>query len=284
MRSSDSCQTYAQLQRLRPLASRLRALARKGALFALSLPARIPRHGEWITFPYYHHVLDDERAGFDRQLRYLRRFGDFISLDEAVAALENPAGIGGRYFAVTFDDGFKSCLTGALPILIEHGCPAAFFLPTDYIGTDLDADRQLVARFFAASGLPVPFEFLSWDDCRQLRDAGMILGGHTAGHLRLAELDSAAVEAQLRESKARIEEQLGRPCHYFASPWGRPGIDFDPEVHPAMARRLGYRAFLTTRRGPNVAGTSPFNLRRDHAVARDGLFVLRYFFSRSAAS
>ncbi len=96
--------------------------------------------GEWVHFPMYHHVLDDERRGFDRQLRYLRRFGDFLDADDAVDALARPGGIGGRYFCITFDDGFKDSLTNALPVLIDRKCPAIFFLATDYIGLDLDAD------------------------------------------------------------------------------------------------------------------------------------------------
>ena len=76
-------------------------------------------------------------------------------------------------------------------------------------------------------------------------------------------------EGELRESKSRIEAELQRPCKHFACPWGRPGVDFDPEVHPALARRVGYASFLTTRRGANAAGTSPFAIRRDHFTAAE---------------
>ena len=91
--------------------------------------------------------MDDERRGFDAHLRYMSRHGDFISMDDAVQALVNPAGIGGRYFCVTFDDGVKNCVTNALPILVERRVPAAFFIATDYVGLRLETDWERIRPF-----------------------------------------------------------------------------------------------------------------------------------------
>ena len=38
--------------------------------------------------------------------------------------------------AITFDDGYRSVLELALPILEELGVPATLFVPTDYIGSE----------------------------------------------------------------------------------------------------------------------------------------------------
>ncbi|MHB8900481.1 MAG: polysaccharide deacetylase family protein [Thermoguttaceae bacterium] len=274
---------YSQLTRRHSVLRRARSLARSAAALLLSCRARIPTDRDWILFPYYHHVLDDERAGFDRHLGFMRRFGQFVSLDDAVDALANPAGIGGRYFCVTFDDGFKSCATNATPILVEHACPAAFFVPTDYIGRDLDSDWPVVGRFFAgARKYGVLMDFLSWDDCRSMAEAGMTIGSHTCGHVRLSGLDADALDRELRGSKAAIEQELKRPCVHFACPWGSPGRDFDPDLHAASLRRAGYRSLLTTRRGPNFAGSSPFSIRREETRASEGTWLLRYFWSRPA--
>jgi len=99
----------------------------------------LPVDRDWVFFPLYHFIVDDERRGFDAHLRYMRRHGDFISMDNAVDALKNPGGIGGRYFCVTFDDGVKNCVTNALPILVERRAPAAFFIATEYVGLRLRA-------------------------------------------------------------------------------------------------------------------------------------------------
>ncbi len=242
---------------------RRRTVARKALSWLEATFLRPPIGSDWVHFPMYHHVLDDERRGFDRQLRHLRRYGDFLSASDAIDALAQPGGIGGRYFCVTFDDGFKDSRTNSLPILVERNCPAIFFLATDYIGLDLDEDWSQVCLFpQPPAPYHLPFEYMTWDDCRELQAAGMTLGAHTCGHVRLSELDPAQSDREIRESKARIERELGHPCHHFAAPWGRPGIDFDPAVHPQQARNAGFKSFMTTQSGSNMAGADPFAIRR----------------------
>jgi peptidoglycan/xylan/chitin deacetylase (PgdA/CDA1 family) len=260
-------------------------MARSGTAFLLSCRARIPTDRDWILFPYYHHVLDDERCGFDRHLGYMRRFGQFLSLDDAVDAMQNPAGIGGRYFCVTFDDGFKNCATNAAPILVDHRCPAAFFVATDYIGRQLGSDWEVLRHFFAgARKYGVLMDFLNWDDCRAMAEAGMTIGSHTCSHVRLTGLEPEALQRQLRRSKAIIEENLGTPCVHFACPWGSPGRDFDPDLHTECLREIGYRSLLTTQRGPNLSGSNPFAIRREETRASEGNWLLRYFWTREVSS
>src|SRR5438477_2216637 len=116
-----------------------RNLARK-TLSAVAAPfRRLPESRDWILVPMYHFIVDDERRGFDAHLRYMRRHGDFLSADDAVEALTRPSGIGGRYFCVTFDDGVRNCMTHAMPLLVEHRCPAVFFIATDFVG--LESER-----------------------------------------------------------------------------------------------------------------------------------------------
>lgn len=275
---------YSELTRQHSIVRRARAIARSGTAFLLSRRAQIHTDQDWILFPYYHHVFDDERRGFDQHLKYMRQFGEFISLDDAVDALQNPAGLDGRYFCVTFDDGFKNCATNATPILVDHGCPAAFFVPTDYIGKSLDADWEVLQHFFAgAKKYGVLMDFLNWDDCRAMVAAGMTIGSHTCGHVRLTDLDPTELRRQLRQSKAIIEKELRVTCDHFACPWGSPGRDFDPDLHANCLHELGYRSLLTTQRGPNVSGSSPFAIRREETRASEGTWLLRYFWTREAA-
>ena len=109
-------------------AVRLRTLARDGAVWALSFASSGAAGAEWIRFPFYHHVFDDERRGFARHLDFMAGQGDFVSIDQALAMLSSGEPLSGRYFCVTFDDGFKNNAANALPILAERGVPAAFFL------------------------------------------------------------------------------------------------------------------------------------------------------------
>jgi len=254
----------SDLRRGGALVQRVNAQARRLGWAAMGALARPPTEKEWIQVQFYHWVLEDQREIFRRQLEFLRRYGDFISLDDAVTALGCGARIGGRYFCVTFDDGFKNSLTNAVPVLSELEIPAAFFLPTKYIGLDLEKDWEEIALFYQRSWSEFEgvFEFLDWDECRQIAKAGFTIGSHTHLHQRLTALPWAAAEAELRISKHEIERQLGVRCRHFCCPWGKAHRDFEPAVHPEMARRLGYDSFLTTEGGLSLSGDSPFHMKR----------------------
>lgn len=240
-----------------------RNLGRK-SLAAIEAPFHhLPDDRDWILFPMYHFIVDDERSGFKAHLRYMRRHGDFISADDAVDALTRPAGIGGRYFCVTFDDGVKNCVTHALPLLAAHQCPAVFFVATDYVGLELERDWDRIRPFPQPyTGFRAAFDFVTWDDCRTLRSAGMTIGAHTCRHVRLKTLTEADADRELRESKATIEREVGAPCLHFAAPWGVPGQDFDPAVHPVRAAQIGFKSFHTTEIGANYSHGNPFGIRR----------------------
>ena len=110
-----------------------------------------------------------------------------------------------------------------------------------------------------------------------MADNGFTIGSHTASHVRLSALDTSGVEAELSESKAVIERELGRECSHLCCPWGRPGVDFLPDRDPALARELGYRSFLTTQRGGMRTGGSPYDVSRDLVLASWRGFQVRYF-------
>jgi len=255
----------------------LRSMTRGAAIFGLSIGRSIGHTSGWVRFPYYHHVFDDERHGFSRQLDYLRGFGEFISLDNVVSLLEAGDVIDGCYFCITFDDGFKNCVTNALPILLDMGATAAFFLATGYIGLDPKNDKEILLGFFKHGQMLV--EFLDWDDCRKLAAAGMIIGSHTVSHSRLTSLVEEDARRELNNSKFTIEEELGRPCDHFCCPYGLPGRDFNVERDPGLVKVVGYKSMLTTERGATRQGDMPHRMRRDHTLANWGNHQLRYFMS-----
>jgi len=278
-READLCRGTA-------LTSRLDARLRRLACGALGRLACIPAQKEWIQFQLYHWVLDDQRWPFRRQLEFLRQHGDFISLDDALVALQSPSGIGGRYFCVTFDDGFRNGLTNAVPVMQELRIPAAFFISTKYIGLDLDRDWAEIAPFYERSwsDLPGAFEFLTWDECRQIAAAGFTIGSHTHTHRRLTHLKPEDAREEFLISKQIIEAQLSRDCRHFCCPWGKVDRDFDPLVHPQIAQSVGYSTFLTAEEGLTLHGDSAFYIRRTACESDFHPAVLRYsLFSPSAA-
>jgi len=270
--------TYKQFTAHLSLKNRLRNPVRNGVVFALSLTGSIPRGSNWIQFPFYHHVFDDERRGFEKHLRYMKNFGDFISLDDAVGILESNRPVSGRYFCITFDDGFKNCMTNAMPLLLKYGAPAAFFVPTKYIDFSPDKSGGISGKFF--DNEKIVMEFLSWDDCRKMSAEGMAFGSHGVSHTRLIDLSEEEAERELGESKAKIEQELGMPCRHFCAPVGIPGVDFLPDRDPRIAKRVGYQSFVTGRRGSLRRKPDPMLLERHHLVAAWRTGQLRYFLSR----
>jgi peptidoglycan/xylan/chitin deacetylase (PgdA/CDA1 family) len=63
----------------------------------------------------------------------------------------------------------------------------------------------------------------------------------------LAKHDEAFVRRELSESRARIEQAIGRPAHHLAYPVGDPTSAGPREF--AIARELGFVSAVTTRPG-----------------------------------
>lgn len=271
--------TYAEFTARAPLARRARDIARDLALRALAVGRRVGGSGP-LRIVYYHHVFEDERAGFERQLRFLAGQGEFVALDDALAILRRSRPATGRYFCVTFDDGLKSCATGALPILAELGVPATFYVVSDLVGRALGADDAQARDVFGFQGRATALEFMSWDDARALASARMTIGSHSRTHARLAGFDRARALAEMTESKQEIERRLGVPCRHFCAPYGLAGRDFIVARDPDLAREAGYDSFASATRGAMAPGSDPMRLKRDHLMARWGEHQLRYFLSR----
>jgi peptidoglycan/xylan/chitin deacetylase (PgdA/CDA1 family) len=119
---------------------------------------------------------------------------------------------------------------------------------------------------------------LSSTQLRALRDAGMLIGGHTRSHPILARLDDADAREEIVGGKQRLEALLGEPISLFAYPNGKPEEDFAAR-HAAMARAAGFEAALTTAAGMARQDTDPFQLPRftpwDRTHWRFGLRMAR---------
>ena len=142
----------------------------------------------------------------------------------------------GKAVAVTFDDGYRSVLEQAKPLLDRHGWPASLYVPTDWVGRDAPMTWAGIDRWIGGEHerelLP-----LAWDDLRGLANEGWEIGAHTKSHPHLTELGDAELRAELEGSRAATAEGLGRECTTIAYPYG----DVDDRVERA-AGAAGYTA------------------------------------------
>jgi peptidoglycan/xylan/chitin deacetylase (PgdA/CDA1 family) len=186
-------------------------------------------------------------AAFERQLALLSRAGyRGATFQEAVGARS------GRVAAVTFDDAYLSVLELAKPMLDEVGFPATVYAPTAYLDTPQrplrwDGIEQWHGGEHERELLP-----LSWDQLGELAEAGWEVGSHTRTHPHLTQIDDEALRGELVESRATVEERMGRPCATLAYPYG----DYDERVVQA-AGAAGYAA----------AGTLPARLHSERPLA-----------------
>ena len=186
---------------------------------------------------------------FERQLAYLRRHGyRSISLAEWCHAREQRDGIvADRAVLITFDDGYRDFLTDAWPLLRDYGFGAALFVTTGHVGGCAEWDR--------AFGTPA--ELLGWDELRGLAAAGVEIGAHGRTHAALNRLSLARMVAEGRDSRQRLEAELGRPIVTMAYPFGEQNL----MVRRAMAG-CGYQAGLTTLPGLASLGDNVMSMPR----------------------
>lgn len=261
-----------------------RSVARFAALTALAsyerasgrLASDLER--DRVHFLYLHHVFTDEAAGFRALLEELAHRHTFVSHSEAVERLRSGR-IDGRYIAISFDDGLKTCLA-ASRVMDEFGARGCFFVCPSMVG---NTNEEEVTRFCAERLHMPPVEFMDWRDMEDLRARGHEVGSHTVNHRQLSLLAGADLDAEVAGSRALLEQRLG-PVRHFAWPFGR-FHHFSPAAAEAVFR-AGYASCSSAERGCHVAAAggpaSGLCIRRDHIIAGWPLAHCMYFIARSA--
>lgn len=134
--------------------------------------------------------------------------------------------------------------------------------------------EQTICKLADSLGVALPdappdeFAPLSWDEARALDAAGVEIGSHTVTHPILTRVNPSRLRREISDSKARLEEMLGREVSLFCYPNG----DYD-EAAVAEVERAGYRCAVTTDYGMNTHITAPLRLRRVAAESDLSRFV-----------
>ena len=87
--------------------------------------------GQMDTEPTVVHKIAD----FKREIKFLLKYFDIISLDQAVETLRLGQGFSRPTVSITVDDGFADNFTLLFPVLSLHKVPVTIFLTTGVIGT-----------------------------------------------------------------------------------------------------------------------------------------------------
>jgi len=92
------------------------------------------RIGDPLTTDYDPGLFSCTAETFRAHSEFLQREFDVVSTEELIDLEARGALAGGRYAAITFDDGYRDNYEHAFPVLKALGLPATFFIPTDFIG------------------------------------------------------------------------------------------------------------------------------------------------------
>lgn len=165
---------------------------------------------------------------FERQIRAL--------IARGYRPAEMPEIVAGRakLLHVTFDDAYRSLLD-ALPILDRLEVPSTVFACPAYADEGGVVDMRYLGS--QAQSHAAELRSMTWDELRSLVTRNIEIGSHTLTHPYLTELTDPELERELRESRARLEDELHRRCRYLSYPYGEENARVQ-----AAARAAGYTA------------------------------------------
>jgi peptidoglycan/xylan/chitin deacetylase (PgdA/CDA1 family) len=193
-----------------------------------------------VTVITYHGVGDCARSAdpyrlwmpvrhFRQHMEFLARHRCVVGLDEVCTPSPSPSPSPKPAVAITFDDGYRSILETAMPLLQAHGFPATIFVPSGWLGRDMGWEPM------AANHRPLPI--VSGDELAAFERGGIRVASHGHAHVRLGEVTDEDIDADLSASVATLSGALGRHPGTLAYPFG----SHSPAARQA-ARRAGFRA------------------------------------------
>jgi len=142
---------------------------------------------------------------------------------------------------MTFDDGFETFYSNALPLCERHGIKTTVFPVAGFLGKSSSWDA-----------LPQQ-SHLTKNQIIEISSLGHEIGSHTLTHANLTLLPKNELYKELSESKKILEDILGKPVKSISFPFGR----VDERVWNA-AKDVGY-TFATSYvlKGKKIDGILP---------------------------
>lgn len=194
-------------------------------------PARSPFPGLYVP-----------PAQFRAEVAWLARDGfRAVTLDEVFRAWHGVGRLPRKPVVLTFDDGYHSQFSAALPALRSHHWPGVLDLLV----------RNLQPVWGLRPGL-----------VRRLIHAGWEIDAHTLHHLDLTRLSAADAWTEIDGSRVAIREDFHVPVDFFCYPSGR----FDAAVVAAV-RRAGFLGATTETFGLARPSSNPYELPRIRVAA-----------------
>jgi peptidoglycan/xylan/chitin deacetylase (PgdA/CDA1 family) len=210
---------------------------------------------------------------FESHCRLIKDTCHPINLDQWKASLNGGQPLPPRPILMTFDDGYRTFLTLAQPILQEYGIPAVLFVCSEPVEKQELLWYDAAARSFGEAKVEslADLPYGEWHEtCTKLPKSianhdphapltvqeikalaampGIEIGGHTVSHARLAKASRNEQFQEVLRNKRSLEEWIGRTVRSFAYPNGLPGKDYNSDS-VSVVKEAGYELAFTTAQG-----------------------------------
>lgn len=177
---------------------------------------------------------------FDAQMEELT-LGNYniLSLPEIVKALEKKAPLPRNTIALSFDGGYQSFYTKALPILQKYKLPYTVFVSTN----QLDGQSET---------------YMKWNQIKEIsKDPLSTIGLHSASYQHLDGKNEAVIRNNINRARGRIREIMAISPKLFSYPFG----EYSPQ-YKSIIQDNHFMAAVGQDSGPTHAGSDMFALPR----------------------
>ena len=126
--------------------------------------------------------------------------------------------------------------------------------------------------FVYTSFVGVPSTAVTWDQLKEMKADGFMIGSHTIAHSDLTRPQDgepepeflARINKELYGSKRILDQKLGQNTFFLAYPFG-----YYDQRSIQLAKKAGYKVAMSVKRGGNPFFANPLVLRRDQILEKD---------------
>jgi peptidoglycan/xylan/chitin deacetylase (PgdA/CDA1 family) len=225
----------------------------------------------------FHEIKPEAIECFEKKLQFLKRYTNVVTLDDYFSGRLSYEKVN---VVITFDDGFKSWISYAVPLLKKNNLPATFFISSGFVGLTKEDEIDFIKSKLLVNTDHTENSIggLSTKEVKSMVDDDFDVGGHTLNHSNLKNLRGREkIINEVFEDKQRLEKITGKQIKYFSYPLGE---HINPDVDLAgILKDAGYQGAVTTVPGCNVWNTNRFFLRREltDASMPEGVFKARVY-------
>lgn len=238
---------------------------------------------------YYHRIanlsfvdpqIDDWNVApktFERQIAALSEFAEIVPLLDLPKRLKLPAITSRPLVCLTFDDGYATFYTQALPVLKRYRAPATAFVVAGSIGQKepMTFDKWSLKNRERAQ--EEAWRAMNWEELEDCVRTGLVhIGAHGQRHLRGSLCTREQMTEEAEESRAVLQKRLGESqAHAYAYPYGSTRLGDVSLQYIEAVRAAGYKLAVTTDLGLSCAESDLFSLPRIEAHDLDVPGVLK---------